>query len=92
MKEIKATQPLIPAPKSFPYYLENSTENGIIMSMQPIEQDNIAAKANAATVILDHLVDALGGEPACKLMRAMILVDIDEQNKTTQSDIMERTE
>ncbi len=60
------------------------------MSMQPIEQDNIAAKANAASVILDHLVDALGGEPACKLMRAMILVDIDEQNKTTQSDIMER--
>ncbi len=60
--------------------------------MQPIPQDNIAAKANAATNIIDHLVDALGGEPACKMMRAMILVDIDEHPGTTQSDIMERLE
>ena len=50
----------------------------------------MAAKANAATMIIDHLVDALGGEPASKLMRAMILVDIDAHPGTTQSDILDR--
>ncbi|MCB9991823.1 MAG: MarR family transcriptional regulator [Rhodospirillales bacterium] len=58
--------------------------------MQPIVQDDLAAKANAATAIIDHLVDALGGEPACKLMRAIILVDIDEHRGTNQSDILDR--
>ncbi len=52
----------------------------------------MAAKAQAATMIIDHLVDALGGEPACKLMRALILVDIDDHPGTTQADIMDRLE
>ena len=60
--------------------------------MQTITQENATAKAqaNTATVIIDHLVDALGGEPACKLMRAVILVDIDENPDTSQAGILER--
>lgn len=58
--------------------------------MQQIAQDDATARANAATTIIDHLVNALGGEPACKLQRAMILVDIDQHPGTTQADIMER--
>ena len=40
--------------------------------------------------ILDHLVDALGGDPSCTLRRAAILTDIDEHPETTQAEIMER--
>lgn len=60
------------------------------MAMQQTKQDDIAAKANAATMILDHLVDALGGEPACKIMRAVIFIDIDAHPATTKAGIMER--
>ena len=60
--------------------------------MQIVEDENTAAKAYAATTVIDHLVDALGGEPACKLMRALILVDIDENPGTKQVDILERVE
>jgi DNA-binding MarR family transcriptional regulator len=41
-------------------------------------------------LILDHLVDALGGDPASPLRRAQILVDIDAHPETTQSAVMER--
>lgn len=60
------------------------------MAMQPVAQNDVASKANASTTVIDHLVDALGGEPACKLMRALILVDIDENPGTTQADILDR--
>mgnify|MGYP001158087533 CR=1 FL=1 len=40
--------------------------------------------------IIDHLVEALGNEPACSLRRAMILVDIDQNPGTTQTEIMRR--
>ena len=40
--------------------------------------------------IIDHLVEALGGEPACSLRRAMVLVDIDQHPGTTQTEIMHR--
>ena len=41
-------------------------------------------------LVLDHLVDALGGDPSCHLRRAVILADIDEHPNTTQSSVMER--
>lgn len=41
-------------------------------------------------LILDHLVDALGGDPSCTLRRASILTDIDEFPQTTQAEIMDR--
>ena len=49
-----------------------------------------SSKAQKINAIIDHLVDALGGEPACTLRRAVILADIDENPGTTQSGIMER--
>lgn len=62
------------------------------MPMQPIQKDDAATKANAATTIIDHLVAALGGEPACTLRRANVFVDIDEHPGTTQAEIMERVD
>jgi DNA-binding MarR family transcriptional regulator len=41
-------------------------------------------------LILDHLVEALGGDPSSPLRRAQILVDIDGHPETTQADIMDR--
>lgn len=41
-------------------------------------------------LILDHLVDALGGDPSAPLRRAIILADIDEHPETTQVGVMER--
>lgn len=41
-------------------------------------------------LILDHLVDALGGDPSCTLRRAQVLTDIDEHPGTTQSELMDR--
>ena len=41
-------------------------------------------------LILDHLVDALGGDPSSPLRRAIILTDIDEHPETTQTGVMDR--
>lgn len=41
-------------------------------------------------LILDHLVDALGGDPSAPLRRAQILADIDCHPDTTQSALMDR--
>lgn len=41
-------------------------------------------------LILDHLVEALGGDPSSPLRRAQILVDIDGHPETTQAEVMER--
>ena len=41
-------------------------------------------------LVLDHLVDALGGDPSSSVRRAVILVDIDENPATTQTGVMER--
>ncbi|MGB0719106.1 MAG: MarR family transcriptional regulator [Bdellovibrionales bacterium] len=43
-----------------------------------------------ACLIIDHLVDALGGDASSSLRRAMILADIDQYPGTTQTGIMER--
>ena len=40
--------------------------------------------------VIDHLVDALGGEPSCTVRRAVILCDIYENNGTTQNEILKR--
>jgi DNA-binding MarR family transcriptional regulator len=47
-------------------------------------------KSQAINDVIDHLVDALGGEPSCTLRRAVILADIDENPGTTQAEIIER--
>lgn len=49
-----------------------------------------ASRIQQLGLILDHLVDALGGDPSSTLRRATILVDIDENPNTTQSEVMER--
>ncbi|GJL84708.1 MAG: hypothetical protein DHS20C02_04830 [Micavibrio sp.] len=40
--------------------------------------------------MIDHLVEALAGDPSSSLRRALILVDIDQYPGTTQTGIMER--
>lgn len=49
-------------------------------------------EADAARIgnVVDHLVDALGGEPACTLRRAVILADIDQYPGSTQAAIIQR--
>jgi hypothetical protein len=51
---------------------------------------NVESKATKIGHVIDHLVDALGGEPACTMRRAVILADIDEFPGTTQAEIMQR--
>lgn len=41
-------------------------------------------------LILDHLVEALGGDPSSPLRRAQILADIDGHPETTQAEVMDR--
>lgn len=41
-------------------------------------------------LVLDHLVDALGGDPSSPIRRAQILIDIDSHPDTNHSDIMAR--
>lgn len=43
-----------------------------------------------ACLIIDHLVEALANDASSSLRRAMILVDIDQYQGTTQTGIMER--
>lgn len=43
-----------------------------------------------ACLVVDHLVEALAGEPSSSLRRAAILADIDQHPGTTQAAIMER--
>ncbi len=56
---------------------------------------NLAKKAmttrsQKACYVLDHLVEALGGDPSSSLRRAEILIDIAANPGTTQAEIMER--
>lgn len=50
----------------------------------------MATKGQKACLIIDHLVEAMGGEPSCLIRRAMVLVDIDQYPGTTQTEIMQR--
>lgn len=61
------------------------------MSLKNLPFDaTVESKAMKAGHMIDHLVDALGGEPGCHLRRAVILADIDENPGTTQAGIMNR--
>lgn len=42
------------------------------------------------TLVIDHLVSALGSDPSCSLRRVLILNDIDAYPDTTQAEIMNR--
>lgn len=41
-------------------------------------------------LVLDHMVDALGGDSSSPMRRAQILVDIDAYPETTQTEVMDR--
>lgn len=57
-----------------------------------LPRDITMSKAEKIGIVIDHLVDALGGEPGCTMRRAVVLADIDEHPGTTQADIMKRLE
>ncbi len=48
--------------------------------------------AHKIGLVIDHLVDAMGGDPSSPLRRALVLVDIDEHPGTMQVDIMKRVQ
>jgi DNA-binding MarR family transcriptional regulator len=58
--------------------------------MNTLPKDITESKAVKIGHIIDHLVDALGGEPGCTVRRAVILADIDENPGTTQAEIINR--
>jgi DNA-binding MarR family transcriptional regulator len=72
----------------FPHNLALGIE-GLAMKTLPFD-GNVESKAMKVGHVIDHLVDALGGEPACTLRRAVILADIDEHPGTTQAGIIQR--
>jgi DNA-binding MarR family transcriptional regulator len=57
-----------------------------------LPKDLTASKAGKIGMIIDHLVDALGGDPSSSLRRAIVLADIDQHPGTTQSGIMKRVD
>lgn len=57
-----------------------------------ISDPNIESESVRIGRVIDHLVDALGGDPGCTLRRAVILADIDEFPGTTQAGIIQRLE
>lgn len=58
--------------------------------MKTLPKDITESKAMKIGHIIDHLVDALGGESGCTVRRAVILADIDENPGTTQTEIINR--
>jgi DNA-binding MarR family transcriptional regulator len=52
----------------------------------------MTTKGQKACYVVDHLVEALAGDPSSSLRRALILCDIDQHPGTTQAEIMERLE
>lgn len=50
----------------------------------------MTTKGQKACLVVDHLVEALAGDPSSSLRRAMILADIDQYPGTSQTEIMER--
>ncbi|MFA7275959.1 MAG: helix-turn-helix domain-containing protein [Pseudobdellovibrionaceae bacterium] len=63
------------------------------MTQRALKSAHNQASANRIqqmSFIIDHLVDALAGDPSSPLRRAQILVDIDEHPNTTQSEVAER--
>lgn len=50
----------------------------------------MTTKGQKACMVIDHLVEALAGDPSSPLRRAIILVDIDQHSGSTQTGVMER--
>ena len=50
----------------------------------------MATRGQKACLVIDHLVEALAGDPSSSIRRAKILTDIDEHPGTTQTEIMQR--
>jgi DNA-binding MarR family transcriptional regulator len=55
-----------------------------------LPKDLTAGKAGKIGMIIDHLVDALGGEPSSTLRRAIVLADIDQHPGTSQTEVLKR--
>lgn len=67
----------------------------LVICYESVMVTNLARRAmttngQKACLIIDHLVEALGGDASSSLRRAMILVDIDQYPGTSQTAIMER--
>ncbi len=45
-------------------------------------------RGQKACLVIDHIVEALAGDPSCSIKRAIILAYIDENPGTTQTQIM----
>lgn len=50
----------------------------------------MTTRGQKACLVIDHLVEALAGDPSSSLRRAIILTDIDRHSGTTQTEIMQR--
>jgi DNA-binding MarR family transcriptional regulator len=50
----------------------------------------MTTRGQKACLVIDHLVEALAGDPSSSLRRAIILTDIDAHIGTTQTEIMQR--
>lgn len=66
---------------------EKMTKNKVLKSAH---NEVSANRIQQMGLILDHLVEALGGDPSAPLRRAQILVDIDAHPETTQAAVMDR--
>lgn len=73
------------------FFLQESGRLGYILVMVTnLARRAMTTNGQKACLIIDHLVDALGGDASSSLRRAMILADIDQYPGTTQTGIMER--
>ena len=50
----------------------------------------MTTRGQKACLVIDHLVEALAGDPSCAIRRAQILNDIDRYPGTTQTEVMQR--
>lgn len=50
----------------------------------------MTTRGQKACLVIDHLVEALAGDPSSSLRRAMILTDIDQHPGATQTEVMQR--
>lgn len=60
------------------------------MQLKQITKKAMTTKGQKACLIIDHLVEALAGDPSAGIRRAMVLADIDQNPGTTQTEIMQR--
>ena len=50
----------------------------------------MTTRGQKACLVIDHLVEALAGDPSSSLRRAQVLNDIDRYPGTTQTEVMQR--